>query len=59
MCDFHLVIHMFLYVYVADPGNGATKSWLALANNQDKYRGEGASNRRRAFNRVRLLLVPQ
>jgi hypothetical protein len=29
ICDLHLTIHMFLYVYVADPGNAVAKSWLA------------------------------
>jgi hypothetical protein len=26
MCDLHLAIHIFLYVYAADPDNVATKS---------------------------------
>jgi hypothetical protein len=26
MCDLHLPIHIFLYVYIADPDNAATKS---------------------------------
>jgi hypothetical protein len=29
MCDLHLSIHIFLYVYVADPEDAAAKSWLA------------------------------
>jgi hypothetical protein len=30
MCDLHLALYMFMYVYVAYPGNVAIKSWLAL-----------------------------
>jgi hypothetical protein len=48
---------MFLYVYVADPDNAATKSWLAPGCSRQPGLGEGASNRRCTFNRVRLLFV--
>jgi hypothetical protein len=39
MYDLHLVIHMFMYV--ADPGNAAIKSWLAPGCNQDEHGGGG------------------
>jgi hypothetical protein len=40
MYDLHLAIHMFLYVYVTDPGNVVTKSWLApLATRINMGRG--------------------
>jgi hypothetical protein len=29
MCDLHLAIHMFLYVYVVDSVNPTAKFWLA------------------------------
>jgi hypothetical protein len=34
MCDVHLALYMFLYVYIAYPGNVAAKSWLALGCNR-------------------------
>jgi hypothetical protein len=49
---------MFLYVYVADPGNAAAKFRMQSAT-RINIGGGGASNRRHAFNMVRLLLVPQ
>jgi hypothetical protein len=40
MCDLHLAIHIFLYVYVAKPDNAAAKYWLQdAAGNQDKHGG--------------------
>jgi hypothetical protein len=41
MCDFHLAMHMFLYVYVADPSNVAVKSWLAprCCSKEDEHGG--------------------
>jgi hypothetical protein len=30
MCDLHLDLYMFLYVYIAYSDNAAAKSWLAV-----------------------------
>jgi hypothetical protein len=55
MCDLHLALYLFLYVYAADPGNAAAKSWHAPGCNQQLgCPMGGTSNRRRASNRVHL-----
>jgi hypothetical protein len=62
MCDLHLVLYMFLYVYVTYPDNAAVNSYLAPECSRQSgcsYVCGGASNRRHTYNRVRLLLVSQ
>jgi hypothetical protein len=59
MCDLHLSLYMFLYVYVAYSDNVAIKSKLALGCSLQPGCPRGTLNRRHVSNMVRLLLVPQ
>jgi hypothetical protein len=41
MCDLHLALYMFLYVYVAYTSNAAAKSWLPPGCSQQPGRPGG------------------